>query len=361
MSDQLFEQIFEDSPVALILVGTDGNVALMNRNAEALFGYPRGELIGQSIGRLVPDSFRDRHGGLVQNYQKNPSPRQMGVGRDLFGLRKNGEEFPIEVGLNPIKTQDGLMVMSSIVDITERVGIARDLRQKNDELEQFAYRTSHDLRSPLMSVGHLTDFILEDLADGRVEEASANIVKVKNTCTRLGKLVQGILTLSRANNVHEELKPFDLAQEVAGIRDKHAAEIDAAEFAIKESYGHHHPLVTQPTRMTQVLENLVSNAIKYRNPEIKSPQVLISTRNDDQRFYIDIEDNGIGIPEDRTAEVFGMFKRFHTQSSEGSGLGLYIAKRHIDMLAGTISFQSSPGGTTFHLSLPLEKAPPTEA
>lgn len=361
MSDRLFERIFDESPVALILVDSDGNISLLNRNAEKLFGYPRKELVGQPIGILVPASFRDRHAGLVKQFQKNPSPRQMGVGRELYGVRKNGDEFPIEVGLNPIQTEEGQMVMSSIVDITERVQISRDLRHKNDELEQFAYRTSHDLRSPLMSVGHLTDFILEDLADGRVQEASANIVKVKNTCARLGKLVQGILTLSRANNVHENLAPLDLAGVVADIRDKHASEIETCGFVIREEYGHRLPLVTQPTRMTQVLENLLSNAIKYRNPDSGAPQALIRTRNDDNRFYIDVTDNGIGIPEERTPEVFGMFKRFHTQSAEGSGLGLYIAKRHIDMLSGKISFESSSEGSTFHLSLPLEKAPPSEA
>lgn len=119
--NDIFEEIFENSPVALILVNPDGMVHLMNSAAEQLFGYDRSELINRPIEVLVPRKTVGHHPKLVQDYVKNPKPRLMGRGRELFGIKKGGQEFPLEVGLSPIKTEDGLFVMSSIIDITDRI------------------------------------------------------------------------------------------------------------------------------------------------------------------------------------------------------------------------------------------------
>ena len=151
-ADDRFRMAVESAPNAMVMVDHQGQIVMVNAQTERLFGFPRAELVGMSIERLVPERFRDRHPEFRRQIGADSKARPMGADRELFGLCRNGSEVPVEIGLNPIKMPEGQFVLASIVDITERRRSQLDLTRKNEELEAFVYIVSHDLRAPLVNL-----------------------------------------------------------------------------------------------------------------------------------------------------------------------------------------------------------------
>lgn len=348
----MFEQIFKCSPLALILVSSDGRMKYVNNEAERLFGYSKDEMEQQPIEMLIPPEFKTSHPKLRSHFFKTPESRSMGKGRDLFGIKKNGDRFPIEVGLNPIHSEGNVYVVSSIVEISERIKDKERLMSRNEELQQFTYRTSHDLKAPLISIRGLAEFIIEDIDSGGIAEVKNNAGKILNLSDRLKNLLEDILSLTKADYLTEDVVEISLSDILANARMK--LEISAKENHVEiiEKLENTAPLYSQPTVIAHIIDNLLSNAIKYANKDRSNSQAVIRTFNQENRFFIEVHDNGVGIPKNKQAEVFGMFKRFHHQSIQGSGLGLYLVKKYVQKLGGTISFESSEDGTVFLISLP---------
>lgn len=355
-AEERFRAAVEAAPNAMIMVDARGTIVLVNSQTEALFGYTRAELLGQRIELLVPNDMKERHPTFVKVYMAQPTPRPMGSGRDLYAQRKDGSRFPVEIGLHPISGPEGDYVISSVVDISERVRARERLMERNEELEQFAYRTSHDLRAPLLSMKGLAELIVEDLQAGNAGEAVANARKIDSLAERMSELVESILALARSDYVNEAPTEVDLARIVDSAREKHQFALRQREVDIRLVEAHSRPLRSQPTRISQVIDNLVSNGVKYADPQKAAHHVIVRSFSDAHRFHIQIEDNGVGIPQNRHGEVFGIFKRFHADKQAGSGLGLYLVKRHVQKLGGSIDFESSPEGTIFHIELPLRPA-----
>jgi signal transduction histidine kinase len=237
-----------------------------------------------------------------------------------------------------------------VVDITTRRDAARELHEKTAEIEEFAYRTSHDLRSPLKSIVGMMDCVTEDIEDGELEDAKAGVASVSFLTRKLLTLTGDLLTLTQIDSTTEDHEPFDFEDYLATAAVKFGAPLKQFKVALSAELHHAADLACQRARLTQVLDNLLSNGIKYSNPDQETRSVKLRTSTAPGMFVIEVEDNGTGIAASNHDSVFGMFKRFHGASNPGSGLGLYMVKKQAEQLGAEISFDSTPEGTTFRLT-----------
>ena len=224
------------------------------------------------------------------------------------------------------------------------------LEGANDELRQFAYRTSHDLKAPLITIQGLSNVLLEDLEDGEVEQVKDNVQRIRIQANRLENLVTDILELCRADLADSRAENIDLIKIVDRIKENLSHSISENQVLVSTSVNQDWQFKSQPTRIAQVLENLISNGIKYKNDDAGSCFVKVSSLQDKENFMIVVEDNGMGIPDECQKDVFSMFTRFHPDTSIGSGLGLSLVKKHLDKLGAKIAFESSTAGTRFVLT-----------
>lgn len=352
-AEERFKAAVDAAPNGMILINSKGYINLVNKKTEEIFGYKKKELLNQPIEILVPEELKNPHPTFVKSYIDQPEPRAMGSGRELFGKHKSGRLVPVEIGLQPVYFEDEVFVISSIVDITQRKIADKEIADKTEEIREFSYRTSHDLKTPLLSLGALADCVLEDLEAKNIELASKNLSKVKRLATKLNRLVEDILTLTKTDVDGEKQSYFDFQNYLDDVTERFSHILENSGVQLKGNFLHNKKLLTQKTRLTQVLDNLISNGVKYSDPEKNQRLVQISTFNETNHFHIRIEDNGVGIPTEKHQEVFGMFKRFHKGQAEGSGLGLYMIKKHIEKLNAQIKFESAPKGTTFYIELPI--------
>lgn len=221
------------------------------------------------------------------------------------------------------------------------------LTRANEELAQFAYRASHDLKAPLTSTKQLTQFIKEDIKDGQLESALDDLDKVTYQMGKLEELVVGILALTEADSIDQGFVSIDFKSILLSVKSANNDLLTMNNCTFEEEIKINEPMHAQKVRVIQILENLVSNAIKYSNPTRDKSFVKARVFEDDNNYIIEVEDNGLGIPESRRGEIFQMFKRFHPNVSFGSGLGMAIVKKHVDYMKGTIGMTTSDAGTMF--------------
>ncbi|MEZ5285212.1 MAG: PAS domain S-box protein [Vicinamibacterales bacterium] len=192
-----FRVAVEASPHGMLMVDPRGVILMVNREIERLFGYPREQLLGQSVEALVPVSVRPRHPDLRQGFERDPHQRPMGAGRDLFGRRRDGVEFPVEIGLNPIETDEGVFVLASVIDIGPRKHAEEELRRSNEELERFAYVASHDLQEPLRTVASFVQLLARRYGDRLDGDAREYIDFAVGGAERMQRLILDLLEFSR--------------------------------------------------------------------------------------------------------------------------------------------------------------------
>lgn len=356
-AEERFRLVVESAPNAMVLVDKDGMITLINRQTEILFGYDRSELIGKKLEMLLPERFLSQHPGHRNRYFEKPQTRSMGMGRELFAKHKDGTEVPVEIGLNPIETDDGQLVLASIIDITQRKQQELshkkqvELEAKNKELEQFAYVASHDLQEPLRTVSNYMSLFEEDYFERLDDDAKRYIHSVKNATQRMSMLVKSLLDFSRLgrNRVLSEVDCNKVLENVLSDLDtmirKSEARITVAPLPVLNAYE---------VELRQVFQNLVSNAIKFQK-EGNWPLVTISAeRKGAGKWKFAVADNGIGIARHHHERIFGIFQRLHTSKDyEGNGIGLANCKKIIELHEGEIWIDSELGkGTTFNFTIP---------
>ena len=352
-ADTRFRAVVESAPSGMVMIDRTGKIILVNREIERLFGHTRDELLGQPIELLVPARLRERHPGHRADFFANPQTRAMGAGRDLYGVRKDGTEVPVEIGLNPIETDEGTFVLASVVDITERKRAENELRRSNEELERFAYVASHDLQEPLRMVGSYVQLLAKRYQGKLDADADDFIGFAAQGAMRMQRLIEDLLAFSRLGTRGATPVPTEagtaLDSALAGLK----LATDEAGATIT-----HDPLPTvlaDPGQLEHLFANLVGNALKFRGPE--PPRVHIGASQDGApggRWLFSVRDNGIGIDPQYFERIFVIFQRLHERDAyPGTGIGLAICKKIVERHGGRVWVESAPGrGATFLFTLP---------
>jgi len=285
----------------------------------------------------------------------------MGTGRDLFGRRKDGTDFDVEVGLNAVQTEEGTMAMAFISDITERKHAEQkqqklldELESVNQELKDFAHIVSHDLKAPLRGIKSLTEWMADDFADKLDEDGKEQLELLDTRVNRMHNLIDGVLQYSRVGRVQETTEPVNLSELLPDIIDS----VSAPENIEIKVQGQLPTVAIERTRITQVFQNLLSNAVKYMD----KPQghIQIACEQDTGMFKFSVADNGPGIEEKHFDRVFQIFQTLKPKDTfESTGVGLTLVKKIVEMYNGKIWLESKfTEGTTFFFTLPASQQIP---
>ena len=349
ITEERFQTVVEASPSALVMVSHDGLITLVNRQTERLLGYDRAELLGRNVEMLVPARLRATHREQRNAFNQSPAARAMGAGANLIALRKDGYEVPVEIGMNPITTGEGEFVLASIIDVTERKRYENELHTKAAEMERFTYTVSHDLKSPLITIKSFISMIDLDIAAGKLDRIGNDLQRVSKAADRMQMLLEEVLALSRVGRVENAPETVNLAALVSEALELVAGRIAANHIHVE--VDENLPFVTvYRNRMVEALQNLIDNATKFMG-EQREPEIRIGVQRDgyETRFYV--RDNGAGIDTKHHERIFGLFDKLNPKS-EGSGAGLAIVKRIIELHGGRIWVESSgKGGSTFWFTL----------
>lgn len=361
-----FRDLLESTPDGIVMANPTGHIVIANSQAERLFGYEDGELRGRSVDTLLPKRYREAHVGHRSNYFLQPRKRAMGSGLDLAGLRKDGSEFPIEISLSPLRTEESSFVMSAIRDISERKRFEKALQEKNQELasanqakDRFLAGMSHELRTPLNAIIGFTGTLLMKLPGPLNDEQEKQLRTVRSSARHLLALINDLLDVSKieAGKVELTFEAVDcsaVVNEVAATLRPQAHD-KGLEFDVDLPV---HPVVLRTDRraLSQIIFNLAGNAIKFTERGGVRLMLLASPHESAPRTEIRVEDSGIGIPREDQDKLFGAFTRVNSGrpgAPEGTGLGLHLSQKLAELLGGKIAFLSESGkGSSFSLLLP---------
>jgi PAS domain S-box-containing protein len=394
---EMLDSLFRHATEGIVVVNAAGNIAMVNPRALSLFGYEFiEELVGKGIELLIPKRLSGRHTAHREGFMREPLARKMGIGRELLALRKDGSEFPVEVSLSPFSTSEGQFVVSFIIDITERkkhekaiveanqaivrlnaelearvdqrtkelaealeelneskMEVIRALeseRELNELKSQFVTIASHEFRTPLAtmlsSVSLIGRYRTTDDDEKRqkhvqrIKSAINNLTEILNDFLSLGKLEEGLL---KSVPIQFNLPAFcaQLVDELRGVC-KPGQSID---------YEHEGEEVVSADNqlLKNIVINVVSNGLKYSTKDIR-----LNTRLENGVVYIEVNDQGIGIPDSDLPHIFNRFFRANNSGNvQGTGLGLNIVKKYLELMKGDIKVTSKVGqGSTFYIEFP---------
>ncbi len=414
-SSETFREIFQGSAEGILMVDEHGHIQLANPVSERMFGYKTGELTGKKLELLLPQRYKSRHVVLREQFRKNPAPRRMGIGRDLMAIRKDGHEFPVEISLSYKEINNFFVVVAFIIDITERKKVEEALKHSEEQLlvyaaelekkvqvrtdalnklvedlekanqflqEQIAERkkaeeetrqalekerelnelktkfvsiASHEFRTPLSTVLSSVSLIKQYKEKGDLDKMDKHVQRIKSSVNHLTAILNDFLSLGKLEEGRIEIvkELVDIHEFFDEICEEVRPLLKAGQTIKIENKSTLSKIPLDKRVLRNILFNLLSNASKYSNSG--KPIHILSDLTAEGALFMAVRDEGVGIPEN---EVKHLFERFFRASNvtaiQGTGLGLNIVKRYVDLLDGTIDFTSTEGkGSTFSITIPL--------
>jgi PAS domain S-box-containing protein len=388
-----FGALFDYASIGILVTNSQGEIVLINGFALDQFGYERGDLLGQKVEVLIPQRVHQKHEKHRERYRANPQSRPMGMGLDLFAVRKDGSEFPVEISLSHYSNEEGHFVIAYINNITERKKAEERIEKLNDELEamvtertgqltkaleqlenskeeltaalgkekelgdlksRFVSMASHEFRTPLSTILS-SAFLVKHYAEEKDQPTrNKHIQRIVNSVSLLTDTLNDFLSVGKIEEgkIHARYVDFDIAdhfndiiQEMQGIAKE--------KQVITYTHTGNPTVVLDASLLKHIAINLIGNAIKFSKAD---STIQISTNKKEDEFILIIKDNGIGMsPEDQQH----LFERFYRGSNvsniQGTGLGLHIVNKYAELMNGHILCESELGtGTTFLITFPLD-------
>jgi PAS domain S-box-containing protein len=358
-SDKFFERLLDATPDAIVITDAHGIITIVNEAAVRLFGHSRSEMVGQPVEILIPERFRSKHPEHRRGYGAAPKARPMGAAHmSLHGLRKDGAEFPAEISLSPVETEEGAWAITAVRDMTRQEEQKAALRRAteaavaaNHELETFSYSVAHDLRSPLRSIDGFSQALLEDYGDRLDDDGRDHLKRVRAAAQRMAQLIDDLLSLSRVTRAELHRTAVDVSA-IAGEISDHLRKTQPGRnvrFTIAKGL-----VAYADARLVRaILENLIGNSWKFTSKR-DSAHIEVGSSITDGEIAFFVRDDGAGFDMAYANKLFTAFQRLHNRAEfEGTGIGLATVMRIVRRHGGRVWAEGAVDrGATFWFTLP---------